>query len=80
MPDPKGARGVRKIVPAVGAAVLAYALTYAIWKIVGEVLSPPAFVRLVGWFVTFALLTARLYTWAVDGPVRWRTKAVRRGS
>ena len=80
MPDPKSARSFRKIVPAAGAAVLAYALTYAIWAVVGAALSPPMGVRVFGFGVTFALLAAGLYTWAVDGPVRWHdSRKVRRG-
>jgi hypothetical protein len=63
---------VRRLVGGVSAAVLAMFLTAATWAGIGVVLHPPAIVSLLGWLVMFGLVTAALYTWAVDGPVRWR--------
>jgi hypothetical protein len=67
-----------KVVAGVCAAVLAIILNSAMWSAIALAFEPPAIVFLVGGLTTLGVITAGLYTWAVDGPIRWRSQATSR--
>jgi hypothetical protein len=57
------------------ALLVTFVLTYALLFLFGT--SAALAIGFLN-FVIFGLLSASLYTRAVDGPIRWRTKPVRR--